>query len=142
MEKLDSTFVPSDTRRWVRDLGDLGLSNRMVRFVRQHPEFPDNELVDRVWQELRRPLDVYGMRRLREAVESRQQHRTKPPVGPSSGQRTLFAPPRGLCRSDGDPGSEAERAPVDSPLAPTGAGGREPGGCSCTSIRTRPDHSA
>jgi len=124
MEKLDSTFVPSDTRRSARDLGDLGLSNRMVRFVRQHLDLPDDELVDRVWQEFRRPLDVYGVRRLREAVESRQRHQTKPPVGPPSGQRTLFDP-QSSCTNEG-PGSEPESAPADPLPEPTDAGSGSP----------------
>ena len=108
-EKLDAAFVPSDRRRPARELGDLGLSNRMVRFVRQNLDLTDEELVERVWQEFRRPLDVYGVRRLREDIEGRQRHRQAPPSAPSSsGQRTLFDAAADADGSTPAPVAEAE----------------------------------
>jgi hypothetical protein len=105
MEKLDAAFVPSDRRRPARELGDLGLSNRMVRFVRQNLDLTDEELVERVWQEFRRPLDVYGVRRLREDVQGRQRHQQ---VASKPGQRTLFDAPPGADGSDPAPVTETE----------------------------------
>lgn len=106
MEKLESAYVPSDNRKSARDLGDLGLSNRMIRFVRQHLDLPDEELVDSVWEEFGRPIDVYGVRRLRETVEQRQRHKDHhlPPPPSPPGQRTLFDLPS----PDPDPGTENE----------------------------------
>lgn len=88
MEKLESTYVPSDERPSPRGLGDFGLSNRMVRFVRLHLDLPDDELVELVWTEFHRPIDVYGVRRLRDAVASRQRH-GRPPEDPPTTQRAL-----------------------------------------------------
>ena len=95
MEKLDATYVPSDSRQSARDLSNLGLSNHMVRFVRQHLDLPDEELVELVWQKFSRPIDVYGIRRLRDGIASRQRHKDPDPPSPPlpSGQKLLFEIP-------------------------------------------------
>ncbi len=78
MAKLEATYVPSDHRPDPRELGDLGVSNRMLHFVREHPEIPDEEMVELLWQRFHRPMDRFGIRRLR-ALIAEQQSRRKPP---------------------------------------------------------------
>ncbi len=41
--QLEATYGPSNRRPDPRELDDLGVSNWMLRFVREHPEIPDAE---------------------------------------------------------------------------------------------------
>jgi len=121
MEKLDSAYVPSDNRKPARELGDLGLSNRMVRYVRQHLDLSDEDLVERVWEEFGRPIDVYGVRRLREEVGRRQRHKdhNPPPPPPPSGQRTLFDLPPSEPEPEKEPTEEVPSTEPPSSSAVT-----------------------
>lgn len=104
MDKLEGTYIPTDHRPRVASLGDLGLSTRMLNFVRRHLDRSDEELVEMVWQQFHRPIDTFGIARLRQSIEERRRHQGRggpPPSAPSQGR--LFEV------------EEAQPAPSDSP---------------------------
>jgi hypothetical protein len=89
MDKLEGTYVPTDHRPRVESLGDLGLSTRMLAFVRRHLDRSDEELVEMVWEQFHRPIDTFGIARLRESIEERRRHQGRgdpPPSAPVQGQ--------------------------------------------------------
>ena len=75
MEKLEATYVPSDHRPDPRELGDLGISNRMLRFIRERPDVPAEQMVELIWKQFHRPIDVFGIERLRAFIAERQLRR-------------------------------------------------------------------
>jgi hypothetical protein len=80
----------------------------MLQFIRQHPEVSDDEMVDLLWAEFHRPMDRFGVQRLRALLKERQsRHKPKdPPGGQGAG---LF----GESAQDGAAGDGADAPAAD-----------------------------